>query len=249
MIVTGGTAYQGYSVGIMKFEGKRYPLTPGDVANPTTYGFPVLVREIPGVNSNPYLPLTNADGSYTDVVQKCIDAAQQLEIDGVHSIAMCCGFFSLIQPIIAAAVSIPVLSSPIIMIPIIHQMLKPEQSVVVVTASKKLLSSDFFSAVGVDINKRVTVAGLDNSTVFYSMCMGGTAVSYETDELRDDVVASIKEAQISDPNIAAVLLECTTLPPFAADIKEKIGLPVFDFIACVEWMHRALIPIRYSGYL
>jgi len=57
MIVTGGYPYQGYSVGIMKFEGKRYPLIPGDVANATTYPFPVLVREIPGVNNNPYLTL------------------------------------------------------------------------------------------------------------------------------------------------------------------------------------------------
>ena len=84
MIVTGGCAYQGYSVGIMKFEGKRYPVVPGDVANATTYPFPVLVREIPGVNNNPYPPLTNPDGSYTDVVQKCIAEAQALERDGVH---------------------------------------------------------------------------------------------------------------------------------------------------------------------
>ena len=82
MIVTGGYAYQGYSVGIMKFEGKRYPVVPGDVANATTYPFPVLVREIPGVNKNPYPPLTNPDGSYTDVVQKCITEAQALERDG-----------------------------------------------------------------------------------------------------------------------------------------------------------------------
>ena len=88
MIVTGGTAYQGYSVGIMKFEGRRYPLPPGDVANPTSYPFPVLIREMPGVDNNPYPPLTNGDGSYTDVVQKCIAAAKQLETDGVNSIAM-----------------------------------------------------------------------------------------------------------------------------------------------------------------
>ena len=53
MIITGGTAYQGYAVGIMKFEGKRYPLPPGDVANPLSYSFPVLIREIPGVDNNP----------------------------------------------------------------------------------------------------------------------------------------------------------------------------------------------------
>ncbi len=247
MIVTGGTAYQGYSVGIMKFEGRRYPLPPGDVANPTSYPFPVLIREMPGVDNNPYPPLTNGDGSYTDVVQKCIAAAKQLETDGVNSIAMCCGFFSLIQPIIAASVSIPVLTSPLIMIPVIHQMIKPDQSIVVVTASKKLLSGEFFSAVGADINHRIIVAGLDNSAVFNSMCMGGKAISYETDDLRDDVIDSIQHAQKSNPQIGAVLLECTSLPPFAAAVKEHTGLPVFDFIACIEWMHRALIPTRYSG--
>ena len=234
MIITGGTAYQGYSVGIMKFEGKRYPLPPGDVANPLSYPFPVLIREIPGVDNNPYPPLTDDDGQYTEVVQKCIDEAVRLERDGVSSIAMCCGFFSLIQPVIAAAVDIPVISSPLIMIPVIHQMLKPEQSVVVVTASKRLLSGEFFSAVGVDINHRVTVAGLDDSQVFNSMCMGGKAISYETDELRADVIAAIEQAQQADPNIGAVLLECTTLPPYAADISQSLRLPVFDFIACVN---------------
>ena len=158
---------------------------------------------------------------------------------------MCCGFFSLIQPVIAAHVDIPVLTSPLIMIPIIHQMIKPGKSVAVVTASKKLLSAEFFSAVGVDINHRVTVAGLDSSASFNSMCMGGKAVSYETDDLRDDVVASILAAQKDDPKIGAVLLECTTLPPFAKDITDQTGLPVFDFIACIEWMHRAIHPKRY----
>ena len=246
MIITGGTAYQGYTVGIMKMEGRRYPLPPGDVASPMSYPFPVLIREIPGVDNNPYPPITLPGGGYTDVVQKCIEEAQRLEADGVQSIAMCCGFFSLIQPVIAVSVRIPVMASPLMMIPIIHQMLQPHESIVVVTASKKLLAAEFFSAVGVDIEDRITVAGLDNSKVFNSMCMGGKAISYETDELKADVVDAIENAQKLDPNIGAVLLECTTLPPYAADIKERFGLPIFDFIACVEWMHRALVPRRYT---
>ena len=57
----------------------------------------------------------------------------------------------------------------------------------------------------------------------------------------------LKRARRSDSNIGAVMLECTTLPPYAADIKEITGLPVFDFVACVEWMHRALNPTRYRS--
>ena len=249
MLLTGGKALQGYSVGILKFDGKRYPLPPGDVANPTTYPFPVLVREIRNVPTNPSPPLTEADGSYTQIVQDCITAAQQLEEDGVHAIAMCCGFFSLIQPIMAKAVRIPILTSPLIMLPIIHQIMEPEAHVAVVTASKRLLTGEYFTAVGADINDRVVVAGLDDAPAFNSICMGGTAIELETDDLRDEVIASVERARCEQPKVAAVLLECSSLPGFAAELSAATGLPVFDFIACVEWLHRAMIPKRYEGYL
>ena len=248
-LFTGGHPYQGYSVGIMKFEGKRYPMLPGDVGNATSYPFPVLIREIPGVNNNPYPPLKDDNGHYTEVVQKCINAAKNLEQDGVRSIAMCCGFFSLIQPIIAAAVNIPVLTSPIIMIPVIQQMIRPDHSVLVVTASKKLLSEAFFTSVGVKFDNRVVVAGLDDCSSFNSMYFGGTATIIDSDDLCDELMKVVCEAQSARPDIGAVLLECTGLPPFADRIQEKTKLPVFDFIACVEWMHRAVVAKTYSGYI
>lgn len=249
MIVTGGHPYQGYSTGILKFDQKLYPMMPGDVGNATTYPFPVLIREVKGLTNNPYPPVTTADGVYTETVQLCIEAAVQLEKDGVRCIAMCCGFFSLIQPIIAACVGIPVMTSPLMMIPIVQQMLKPNQSVVVVTAASRLLSQDFFSAVGVALDDRVIVAGLDDSRTFNAMCMGGTDISFEREELCADVINAIAEARTKDPGIAAVLLECTSLPPFANEIRETTGLPVFDFIACIEWMHRAVVPRQYTGYI
>lgn len=249
MIVTGGHPYQGYSVGILKFDQKLYPMMPGDVGNATSYPFPVLIREIKGLIDGPYLPLTNPDGSHKPEVQLCIDAAVQLEKDGVRSIAMCCGFFSLIQPVIARHVKIPVMTSPLMMIPVIQQMMAPEKSVLVVTAAAKLLSNEFFSAVGADLNHRVTLAGLDGSRCFNAMCMGGTAVSFDTEEFLADILQGIKDAQQRDPDIGAVLLECTSLPPFADAVRNATGLPVFDFIACVEWMHRSVVPKQYAGYI
>lgn len=104
MIITGGRSYQGYSVGILMFDQKFFPMMPGDVGNATTYPFPVLIRQIKGLIDNPYPPVTNPDGTYTTQVQLCIDAAVQMEKDGVRSIAMCCGFFSLIQGVVAWSV-------------------------------------------------------------------------------------------------------------------------------------------------
>lgn len=249
MFVSASQPYQGYSVGILMFDGLEFPMPPGDVGNATTYPFPVLLRVMEGVFDNPFPPLTNPDGSYTEPVQKCIAAAQQMEKDGVRALAMCCGFFSLIQPIVAAHVAIPVMTSPLMMIPVIHQMLKPDQSVAVVTADGRLLTNEFFTAVGADLDNRITVAGLENAPTFRSFCMFGSETSYETDDVRDEVIASIAEARQRDLNIGAVVLECTSLTPYAHDVRAATGLPVYDFIACVEWMHRAVVPKQYSGYI
>lgn len=248
MFIKGGTALQGYSVGIMKMANRRYPLPPGDVANPTSYPFPVLVREIPGGTNNPAPPIWQPDGRPTPLLAACIDAAQALEADGVHAIAMCCGFFALIQPVMAQSVGIPILTSPLIMLPVIQQLLGPDRSVIVVTASRELLTHEYFSAVGADLHDRIVVVGLDDSPTFNDICMGGTAITLETDNLRDEVVERVVRAREQHPQVAAIMLECSSLPPFAADIAQHAGLPVFDFIACVEWLHRAMIPKRYTGY-
>jgi Asp/Glu/hydantoin racemase len=249
MRIVGGHPYQGYSVGILKFDNKFYPMMPGDVGNATTYPFPVLIREIKGLEDNPYPPLVAPDGTYNAEVELCIDAAMQMEKDGVRAIAMCCGFFSLIQPVVAQHVGIPIMTSPLMMIPVIHQMLRPGQTVLVVTAAARLLSNDFFQPVGADLNDRVTLVGLDDSSCFNAMCMGGTEQSFEYEELRDDLISAIAEGRKRDPHVGAILLECTTLPPFAVEVRAATGLPVFDFVACVEWMHRAVAPKSYSGYI
>jgi Asp/Glu/hydantoin racemase len=249
MIIKGGHSFQGYSIGILMFDNKRFPMPPGDVGNATSYPFPVLMRQIKGLEDNPYPPLRDEHGNYTPQVQLCVEAAQQLERDGVRAIAMCCGFFSLIQQIIADSVNIPVITSPLIMIPIIRQMIKPDQSIIVVTAAAEFLSEEFFSAVGVDRSDRLHLVGLDNSTAFNSICMGATGIVLETDDLRDDILRGIEQARDQQANIGAILLECTSLPPYADDVHRLTGLPVFDFISCVEWLHRAVVPKRYQGYI
>lgn len=81
------------------------------------------------------------------------------------------------------------------------------------------------------------------------MCMGATGITMESDDLRDDVVNGVLAAMETDKNSGAVLLKGSALPPFAADVQEQTGLPVFDFLACIESMQRAVITRRYSGFM
>ena len=42
------------------------------------------------------------------------------------------------------------------------------------------------------------------------------------------------------PEIGALVLECTNMPPYRADIQAATGLPVFDITTLVRMVHEAV---------
>jgi Asp/Glu/hydantoin racemase len=67
------------------------------------------------------------------------------------------------------------------------------------------------------------------------------------DELELDVEAA-REEHIrvarrlvgEHPDVGAIVLECTNMPPYADDIRRETGLPVFDITSLVRMTHDAL---------
>ena len=47
---------------------------------------------------------------------------------------------------------------------------------------------------------------------------------------------------IRHPEIGAIVLECTNMPPYAAALQEAIGLPVYDIYSMITWFHAGLRP-------
>ena len=46
---------------------------------------------------------------------------------------------------------------------------------------------------------------------------------------------------VSDsPDVGAIVLECTNMPPYTPDIQRETGLPVFDIVSLVTMVHAAL---------
>jgi Asp/Glu/hydantoin racemase len=64
-------------------------------------------------------------------------------------------------------------------------------------------------------------------------------------ELRETAVRLVRD----NPDVGAILLECTNMPPYSAAIQEATGLPVFDVITLINYVHAALRPRPYAGYL
>jgi len=43
------------------------------------------------------------------------------------------------------------------------------------------------------------------------------------------------------PKVGAIVLECTNMPPFSADVQAATGLPVFDVTSLICMVHEAVV--------
>ncbi|NQN54326.1 hypothetical protein HPA15_07410 [Streptococcus suis] len=74
------------------------------------------------------------------------------------------------------------------------------------------------------------------------------------EKLLDMVIEAAKKLEkkgvrAKHPEIAAILLECSDLPPYAAALHRETGLPVFDFTTLINWVHSAVVRKKFYGYM
>jgi hypothetical protein len=53
----------------------------------------------------------------------------------------------------------------------------------------------------------------------------------------------------NSPEIKAILLECTELPPHARAIQKAVGMPVWGFPSMVDWIYAGVVRRNYAGFL
>jgi len=232
----------GYGVGIVYIETVNYPLVPGNVVNAYTYDFPVRMAPVKNLTGP---RLFEAD---PDIKYDIIDAAKHMvEKEGVRAICSACGFFGNYHQEVAAALDVPVALSSLVQIPWIRMLLKPGQKIGILTASGVNLDEKLFHNCGIDNIDDIVYKGLENSKEFSAVTrMTG---HFDNRVAREEVVSAAVELATENPDMGAVVLECSDMPPYAADIQAAIQLPVFDFITLIKWLHNAVMQKPYSGWM
>ncbi len=71
----------------------------------------------------------------------------------------------------------------------------------------------------------------------------------DSDQIEKEVTGVAARMKDENPDLGAVLLECSDLPPYAAAVQEVVDLPVFDFITMIDHVHSAIRRKRYQGYM
>ncbi len=221
---------------------------PGDVGNLTTYSFPVTFR---AVHDAPVHEIQHL--SFLDHAAGFVEAAKDLEAMGCKAITTGCGFLALLQPVLAAAVSVPVFASPLIQVPLVNAMLPPGQVVGILTAGAKNLSEAHFNAVGWSSHEiPISVLGIDDDPE--CEFSRATLNRVGTDPtliatLESSMVSLAKQLVERDPAVGAIVFECTNMPPFADAVQRAVNRPVFDAVTLINMVHEAVTRKPYRGHL
>lgn len=232
-----GSYLGGHAIGIIAVD-LVYPKLPGNVVNATTYRFPVLFKKV----SFEIEQLFDGDPALEEMV---VNAARELEAEGVRAIIGACGYFAHFQKQVAAAVNIPVFMSSLCQLPLIKIGLKPEQKILVMCASGDSMSQEFFSKVNANLDDCI-IQDVGSMESFAPIRWGKTVM--DNDRLTKDLAQLAKAVVSEHPEIGAILLECSDLPPYACEIQRATGLPVFDFISMINWVEHAVVQKRYYGF-
>ena len=240
-MVKGGFVTYGKVAGILMLD-SRIPRVPGDPGHAQTFPFPVAYAVVRG------LPFQDLVDAKLDKVGLAIEAARNLESEGVSFVAADCGLFSIFQVPIARAISLPFIGSSLSLIPFLGSFLGQEQSIGVLTGHAGLLSELHFRAAGADPS-RVIVVGMEASDEFKRV------VIERGDEL-DEAALGRGVAAASDSlaarsraegrRLGAVVIECTNLIPYRDEIRERVGAPVYDLVSLIEFFAGGLAERRFA---
>lgn len=233
-IAKGGKAIYGAPLGILMLEA-RFPRIPGDMGNAATWPFPVLYKVVTGASPEKVV-LQGAAGLLPDFVA----AARELVALGAEAITTNCGFLSLFQNELAAAVGVPVATSSLMQVPWVQAILPPGRRVGIVTVSSGSLTPAHLDAVGVPRDTPVT--GTEGGKEFFRVLIKAEKEDMDVDLAERDVVEAGLRLVAGNPGIGAIVLECTNMPPYAASLQAATGLPVYDIYSLVSWFHAGLRP-------
>ncbi|MBZ9603044.1 hypothetical protein [Phyllobacterium chamaecytisi] len=218
------------------------PYIPGSVGNSSTWSVPVRYKIVPGLSFNRLMA-----PDFELYAPSVARAAEELMHEGAQIITANCGFMIRYQCAIRAAVSVPVLLSPLLLCPLLERLLPRDKALGIITANACSLTADVLEDAGLPANsERVVIAGLENSPCFAAAFLTASGDLDENVVERETVDAAV--SLLNDrPDIGMLLLECSELPPYAAAVQQAIGIPVFDFTSMVEFVVAGLIRRPFAG--
>src|SRR5215813_8186188 len=197
--VRGGFNQYGFTVGILMLD-TQFPRIPGDMGNAATFPFPVRYQRVTG--ASPDLVVRRGAAG---LLPAFIEGARQLEREGVGAVTTNCGFLVKHQAELAVAVRVPVLTSSLLLVPLVHRMLPPGRRVGILTVNAATLGTEHLEGAGIGRDIPLAVAGLETEKEFTRVLLGNEMV-LDIDACRGEHMRVARRLVTEHPDIGAIVL-------------------------------------------
>ncbi|MTI15878.1 aspartate/glutamate racemase family protein [Rhodobacteraceae bacterium RKSG542] len=223
-------------LGVLSLE-TQFPRLLGDIGNPDSYDFPVIIERVTGAGPARVVELQDEA-----LLAPFIEAGQLLIDRGACAITTTCGFLGLFQRQMSEVLSVPVCCSSLAQIPAIQFALAPSKQLAVLTISRETLTPRHFPE-PIDCSK-LNIHGLPENCEFRRVYLGN-ATDIDRALAREELIEAARLATKAE-NIGALLLECSNMVPFAHDIQKAAGVPIYSYDTMVRWLYAAAQPTEFS---
>ena len=229
----------GEDIGILIFQPWYYCIpTVGHISYAKSYDYPVRLKFV----VDPFDPVgfhkssSNNKGWNLDA---WISAARELQEEGVRAIVCGCGLTGMIQKELQEAVELPVYTSSLLFVPEIHRTTAGGKRVGILTvSSEQLTAHDGAIFDGCDIDRAIPLAivGMNESPEAKIWARQVTP-EFDVEKTEAAIVRVALQLKYDNPDLGAIVLECTEMPPYADAIEAATGLPVFSPLDMVKRVH------------
>lgn len=227
------TAPQDFCLGVLMLD-NRFPRPPGDIGNSNTFPFKVIYDRVPGARVE---RVVTGHGLAPDLVQDFIRRAQTLERDGARLITTGCGFLLPHQDELSAQVTVPVVTSSLCILPYLRALAPPGRAIGILTFDGPKLHA----TLGGDV-EGLEIEGIETGTELHAV-IAEDREALDFDAARGDVAAAARKLKERAPDIFAVVLECTNLPPYRDAIEQVFDCQIYDIRDLVHWHARLPPPV------
>jgi len=214
-------------LGILVLEGKMADV-PGCMVCEATFPYPVVRKVVRGSKT----PLSAEEA--WEMLPLYVEAARELEREGVGVITANCGLIALMQEELASAVRVPVVTSGLLQVPLVRRLM-PHHEIGILTFFTEAVGERNYRASGWSSEEiPVVLGGVGESEAWNEFLRTKEVDAALRRRLEADLLAVVEGLLEERPSIGAFVSECTMLPACLDAVREAIDRPVYDILTLLD---------------
>jgi hypothetical protein len=203
----------------------RFPRPLGDIGNPETFAGRALYEIVPGAAAERVVRASAPDPA---LLGPFLAARDRLVAAGAGLVTTSCGFLVPFQAALAGGCPVPVVASSLTALPALSRRCAAQgRRVGVITIHAGRLTPDHLAAAGADA--ATPIEGTESGRELTRKLLAD-APDLDFAAAERDVVEAGERLKARCPDLGAVLLECTNMPPYRAALAHALGVPVHDIL-------------------